>query len=70
MLGERWKSDMADNNKKNLRISDMFARDEFRPLEDMLSEYRREMEKMKETLQKAGPEKKKPKKQPPEKSPK
>jgi len=53
---------MTDNNKKNLRISDMFAKDEFRPLEDMLDEFRREMEKMKESLQKAGPDTKKAKK--------
>ena len=53
---------MADKKEKNHKISEMFAQDEFRPIEDMLAEYRREMEKMKKTLQNSGSEKKKPKK--------
>ena len=60
---------MADKNNKSLRISDIFAKDELGPIEGMLAEYRREMEKMKETLQKAGSEKKKTKKAASKKSP-
>ena len=49
---------MSDKNKKGPRISDMIEQDELRPLEGKLAEFRREMERIKKALEKAGPEKK------------
>jgi hypothetical protein len=57
-------AEMSDTSKKGLKISEMIARDELRPLEGMLSEYQREMEKMRIALEKAGAATKKPSKKP------
>ena len=53
-------AEMSDKHKKNMKISEMIAKDELRSLKNMLSEYRREMEAMRIALEKAGANKKSP----------
>lgn len=49
---------MSEKLKKNMKISDMIAKEELSSLKGMLSEYEREMEKMRAALSKAGASKK------------
>jgi hypothetical protein len=54
---------MTEKNKKNNKISEILVKDELRPIERMLSEYRREMEEIKRALGDSPPaENKTPKK--------
>jgi hypothetical protein len=50
---------MAGKNKNNNKISDLLVKGELRPIENMLDEYRHEMEQIKKTLGEAAPAEKK-----------
>ena len=58
---------MDKQRKKTLRISELLAQDEIRPLEGMLAEYRRQMEEMKKALNRTVTQKNKPGKNTPKK---